>query len=150
MSWDVIKHRVGIQGSPEQVFRALTTQAGLTGWWSSSASGDVAESNRIDLTFEGLTTLQFLVRSFEVNRRLHLECLKGPEGWGGSTLLFQLNQGPREVFVSLTHDNLSREHSDINQFFQTKWPMFLVSLKEFVETGTGRPFPRDIRIQSDA
>jgi uncharacterized protein YndB with AHSA1/START domain len=133
-----------------QVFRALTTQEGFTGWWSSGASGDVIEANRIDLSFQGLTTLRLLVRSFEEDRMVYLECLDGPEGWPASTLRFELGQGANEVFVTLTHDHLNPEQADTIQYFVTKWPMFLVSLKQFVETGMGRPYPNDIRIQSDA
>ena len=35
-----ILHRIGVASSPEDVFAALTTVDGLTGWWTEETTGD--------------------------------------------------------------------------------------------------------------
>jgi hypothetical protein len=75
--------------------------------------------------------------------------LSGPEPWHGSELRFEFNESNEQVFVTLTHAAGSKTPDAAFQYFCTKWPMFLVSLKQYLETGQGMPYPNDIKIQHD-
>ena len=63
------KHRVGIDGSKEEVFATLTTNEGFAGWWASSADIKAEIGGRIDLTFDGLTVLSFEYIEIEENKK---------------------------------------------------------------------------------
>ena len=143
-----IKHRVGIVAPPQDVWAALTEAERICGWWSSSADGSSQLGGTLNLGFEGLTKLSFHVIQHQENRLLHLRNMDGPGAWSGSDLAFQLEQGEGQTFLTLNHSNDAASEEDF-QFFMTKWPIFLVSLKSYVETGKGRPFPDDIKIQAD-
>ncbi len=140
-----IKHRVGIVAPADKVWDALTTSEGLAGWWASSATVTEAE---FQLEFTGLTTLTFAVEEQIAGARLQLKSSTDPHPWGGSVLEFQLRAADDQVFVTLLHQN-PRATDEEFQFFMTKWPLFLVSLKQYAETGAGMPFPNDVKIQAD-
>ncbi len=140
-----VKHKVGIKGSPEAVFQSLTTHDGLCGWWASSASGQAETGSQIDLTFTGLAVLSFKYDELQSNERVRLKCVSGPGPWQDSELLFELELSEEQVFVTLTHQNHNAGEDDF-LYFSTKWPVYLLSLKDFIETGSGRPYPYDIKI----
>jgi hypothetical protein len=50
-----------------------------------------------------------------------------------------------------TLDGLAAGWNSENAFFHhcsTKWATFLLSLRDYVENGVGRPFPNDIKIEA--
>ena len=143
-----IKHRVGIVAPPERVWQAITDADQLSGWWASSAQWDSGTDESVSLDFEGLTTLVFNVVQREEERLLRLQNDGGLGPWNGSILEFSLHPDEGQTFVILTHENQEASDEDF-QFFTTKWPIFLVSLKGYLETGEGRPFPNDIKIEKD-
>lgn len=140
-----IKHRVGVRGSIEEIFAALTEPDDLAGWWATSASGAPEVGKTLELTFGELVTLSFLVRELQTDALVELECSSGPFPWLGSRLRFLLEVADNQIFVTMTHSNEDAE-SDSFLYFNTKWPIYLLSLRDYIETGRGRPFPGDTKI----
>ncbi|TQV88334.1 SRPBCC family protein [Aliikangiella coralliicola] len=140
-----VKHKVGIEGAIDDVFLTLTTNEGLSGWWASSTDIVAEIGGKIDLTFTDLAILNFEYQDIQVNSKVKLKCVKGPGPWQNSQLLFELEQVENQVFVTLTHQNDNATEDDF-LYFSTKWVCYLLSLKELVETGKGRPYPNDVKI----
>lgn len=141
----IVRHRVGIRGSASEIYRALTEADGLVGWWSTTAAGIVEVGRSLDLGFGGIVTLSFVVREMVPNSALRLECPDGPGAWHGSELHFALEHAEDQVFVSLVHRSDEASDDDF-LYFSTKWPLYLLSLRDLIETGKGRPSPNDIPI----
>ncbi len=146
---DKIRHRVGIKASVQDVYEAVHHPGKLTGWWATNASGGVEPGSQIELEFPGFPSFVWEIADLLPNERVRLKLISGPDPWRGSELIFELQETDSQVFVTLTHVTISETPQEAFQFFCTKWPLFLVSLKEFLETGQGRPYPNDIRIQHD-
>jgi uncharacterized protein YndB with AHSA1/START domain len=142
-----IKHRVGIKSSVQDLWEAITNPAKISNWWSSFASGSAQTGSNLHLTFDGLVTLSFTVIDCVKDRLLHLQNTGGPGAWDTSHLVFELSEDVEQTFLVLKHYNPDSSEDDF-QFFMTKWPIFLVSLKSYLETGEGRPYPHDIKIQA--
>jgi hypothetical protein len=140
-----VRHRVGIRGSTPEIFAALVEPNELSGWWATSASGASEVGKILNLTFGELVTLSFVIRHLKTNLLVHLECSSGPFPWLGSELQFALEDVDEQVFVMLTHRNTGADE-DSFLYFSTKWPLYLLSLRDFIETGSGRPYPNDIKI----
>ena len=136
-----VHHRVGIAATPEQAFACLTEPDKLTGWWASSAE----ISGNLRLGFTGLTTLEFEVVENRAPSRLLLRCLGKPATWAGASLEFRIEPTEDQTYVYLTHAKEAASDADF-LYFNTKWPLFMVSLKDYIETGVGRPYPNDQRI----
>ncbi len=147
-----IVHRVGIQASPEKVFRALSTIEGLARWWTENTRGvsDVGETivfqfHAPDGEIKGGFELEVLKQ--EPFKKVQWKCEKGPEEWIGTEITFDLKQENDFTIVLFGHRNW-RESVEFTAHCSTKWAVFLMSLKELIETGTGKPAPRDIQIDN--
>ncbi|MGY8769447.1 MAG: SRPBCC family protein [Pirellulales bacterium] len=140
-----VRHRVGMNGSLDNVFATLTTNEGFAGWWASSAVICAEIGGAVDLTFAGLTVLSFKYTDIQENKSVDIQCVTGPGPWQGSEILFALEQAEDQVFLTLTHQNSDASEDDF-LYFSTKWTCYLLSLKDFVETGKGRPYPNDVKI----
>ena len=140
-----IRHRIGILGKPEKLFWALTEAEGLSGWWSTTASGMCAKGEKLQLGFGGVVTLKFIVESVHPTSSITIVCPDGPGSWRNSKLHFELMEDDNQTFLTLTHSSPIASEDDF-LYFNTKWPVYLLSLRDLVEKGTGRPSPYDIPI----
>jgi len=140
-----IQHRVGIHGALQAVYTALTTDAGLARWWTSDTQGAGAVGSIIQFRFGGAGP-DFEVVELQPDRLVrwrHSGTM--PEDWMGTEVCFELTPVDGQVFVRFRHSGWETA-SDFMAHCNTKWGVFLLSLKDAIETGTGRPFPHDIPI----
>ena len=135
-----ILHRVGINAKPERVFAALATLEGVKGWWVTTATGDATEGGTIDF---GFCVMQ--VTEAKPGAHVHWRCTGGPDEWLGTEVVFQLKWERDQTFVLFKHAKW-REPVEFMHHCSTKWATFLLSLRERVETGAGRPAPYDLKI----
>ena len=71
-----------------------------------------------------------------------------PEAWMGTEVSFQLSHTENQTYVLFLH-SWWKERSEFMDYCSTKWPVFLLSLKDAIETGKGRTFPDDTHIDHD-
>ncbi|MFT5219166.1 MAG: hypothetical protein ACI87H_001303 [Gammaproteobacteria bacterium] len=141
---DII-HRVGIKASPEKIYELLTTDYGLSQWWTDDVSGAADVGSLIKFRFGGGGP-DFQVSELIPNKRVRWKHSGNmPEAWMGTEIVFSLDQESDQTFLSFTHGNWESP-SDFMAHCSTKWAIFMLSLKELAETGKGKPFPDDIQI----
>lgn len=129
-----------------KIFDALTTLSGLASWWTNETAGDTAQGGTITFTFGGNGGFDMRVIKSDP-AHVHWECINGPDDWIGTRIEFDIHQENDHNQVMFRHAGWSNE----NGFFHhcsTKWATFLLSLRDYVETGKGRPFPDDIKIEA--
>ncbi|MDX1353476.1 MAG: SRPBCC domain-containing protein [Thiomicrorhabdus sp.] len=140
-----INHRVGIDASPAKIYSALTTDDGLALWWTNDISGAEDVGSTIKFRFNGAGP-DFVVTELIPNKAVRWQHSGHvPESWMGTEILFQLQVDGQQTFVRFTHSNW-QESTDFMAHCSTKWAVFLISLKDAMETNQGRPFPNDIQI----
>ena len=140
-----INHRVGIKASPEKIFQTLTTNDGLTTWWTNDVSGAGGVGSTIEFRFNGGGP-DFVVTALIPNKTVRWQHSGNiPEPWMGTEISFQLETDENQTFVNFTHTNW-KETTDFMAHCSTKWAVFLLSLKDALETGQGKPFPNDVQI----
>ncbi len=140
-----INHRVGIQTTPEKIYAALTTNAGLSSWWTSDTTGAGKIGSIIKFRF-GEAGPDFQVAELiknELVRWQHSGTM--PEAWMGTEIVFELKPENGQTFVNFSHANW-KAPSDFMAHCSTKWAVFMLSLKDALETGKGQPFPDDVQI----
>jgi len=142
-----IRHRVGIRARIEDIYEATYKPQKLRSWWATSASGSDSVGSLIKLVFPGYPDHEWEIVELAENERVHLRLHSGPDPWLGSELRFEFLASTDQVFVTLTHITVAETPAEAFQYFCTKWPTFLVSLKQYLESGQGMPFPNDIKIQ---
>lgn len=135
-----ILHRVGIDAKPEKVFAALTTIEGLRGWWTNTASGNVAQGGLIEFGFCDMQVI-----AAEPGKLVHWRCTAGPDEWVNTEVTFRLEWKQDQTFVLFKHANW-KEPVEFMLHCSTKWATFLLSLRDLVEKSDGHPLPNDLRI----
>lgn len=142
-----IVHRVGITpASLDRVYDALTTIEGLSGWWASDTTGDTEVGGVLALRF-GPGGFDLAVRELEPAKHVLWEVVDGPAEWIGTTISWDLEQEDDYTIILFKHAGW-REEVEFMYHCSTKWAVFLMSLKQLVETGTGSPDPRDVQISN--
>jgi len=135
-----ILHRVGIAARPDVVFAELATLPGVRRWWQSGATGDATTGGTIDF---GFCDMQVLEAS--PGRRVHWRCTRGPAEWIGTEVAFDLAWKDDQTVVLFRHAGW-KEPVEFMHHCSTKWAVFLLSLRDALETGQGRPAPHDVKI----
>jgi hypothetical protein len=69
----------------------------------------------------------------------------GPPEWIGTHVEFRLTQSGDFTIIGFAHRGWA-EPVEFMAHCTTKWGQFLMSLKSYVETGTGAPSPDDVQI----
>lgn len=145
---DII-HKIGIKAPVSKVHTALSTVAGIAGWWTKETSGDAKPGGSIEVVFR--------LKGGDEKGRMRFELIKsspeevvwrfssGPEEWLGTDVTFALSQRGEYTIVLFGHRNW-REAVEFTSHCSMKWATFLLSLRQLIETGTGHPSPDDLKI----
>ncbi|NUS17925.1 MAG: SRPBCC domain-containing protein [Streptomyces sp.] len=140
-----ILHRIGVRNAtPGQVYAALTTLDGLSGWWAEKTTGSTEVGGVIGFRFR-VGGFDMKVVASDPGRQVRWEVVEGPEEWVGTSVHWDLRQEGDYTIVLFRHEGW-REPVEFMYHCSTKWATFLMSLKQLVETGEGAPDPRDVAI----
>jgi len=148
---DII-HRVGIRAPLPKVYEALATVEGVAGWWTKETSGVSQPGGTMEVLFssptgERLGGMKMEVTALEPDRKVCWRFTSGPEEWMGTDVVFHLSREGDHAIVLFSHRNW-RDAVEFMAHCSMKWGTFLMSLKEFVETGCGKPSPDDVKIDN--
>ncbi len=147
-----IIHRVGIKAPVQKVYDALATVEGVAGWWTENTTGQSEVGKAIVVRFHTLEgkeigSMQMQVQALDANKKVHWKFTDGPPEWIGTEVVFDLHQEDDYTIVLFHHNNW-QEEVEFKAHCSMKWGVFLMSLKELVETGKGKPSPHDVKIDN--
>ena len=145
-----ILHRIGVTSSPDDVYAALTTIDGLSGWWTEDTKGDGNVGGVIQFRFDGAPDpggFDMKVLEAQPRERVLWEVVDGPEEWVGTQIGFEMKEEDGFTIVLFSHQGW-KEPVEFMYHCSTKWATFLMSLKELIETGKGEPAPNDVKISN--
>jgi uncharacterized protein YndB with AHSA1/START domain len=156
-----IRHMVLIEAPAEAVYRAVTNQESLSGWWTPEVSAVPVLHGIARFGFGPDYFKEMRITTLHPPKLVRWDCITAVEEWVGTTISFEIESGSR--------DELLRSHPEADDqirqsgghtlsllaFSQDDWrdytPMFaecnytwgrfLRSLKALCETGKGWPWP---------
>lgn len=148
---DII-HRVGIKAPIARVYSALSTVEGVAGWWTKETSGSSTIGGTIGVRFlspdgKEIGSMTMEVMALDPNKKVHWRFKSGPKEWVETDVIFNLSQEGDYTIVLFGHKNW-REAGEFTSHCSMKWAMFMLSLKDLLETGKGKPSPNDIKIDN--
>lgn len=147
-----IVHRIGIKAPAERVYEAVTTAQGVAGWWTRDTTGTAGVGGEVNARFlhpDGteIGGMDFEMTGLEPNREARWRFTEGPPEWIGTEATFQLAEDGEMTILIFGHRNW-KEPVEFMAHCSMKWAVFLLSLRELVETGKGRPAPEDLKIDN--
>ena len=143
-----IRHRIGIRGSAAEIYTLLTTDSGLSRWWTTDTSGAGKVGSIIEFRFGGGGP-DFVIIELIPDRLVRWRHSGDiPEEWKESEISFELHEGKEQTILSFSHYNWARS-DEFLAHCSTKWGVFMMSIKSCIETGKGQPWPDDVHIDFD-
>lgn len=147
-----IMHRIGIRAPAAKVYEALATAEGVAGWWTTDTTGTAKSGGKVKVRFHhkdrGLIgEMDFEMTKLEAARAVCWRVLAGPPEWIGTDITFDLVQEGEMTLVTFGHRRW-KEPVEFMAHCSMKWAVFLLSLRELMETGKGRPAPDDLKIDN--
>jgi uncharacterized protein YndB with AHSA1/START domain len=143
-----IMHRVGVNASPRDVYNAITARDRLAGWWTADTRGQSEVGGVVHFQFGDRGFFDMKVLELQPAKRVVWEVTDGPKEWIGTKVIWELTGEGAGTTIRFKHQGW-REQVDFMGHCSTKWASFLFSLKSLLETGSGAPFPNDVRISVD-
>ena len=141
-----ILHKVGIKSSsPDDVYGALATVEGLSGWWTRDTRGESKVGGVMQFRF-GTGGFDMKVRELGPAKRVLWQVIDGPEEWVGTKISFDLKQNDDWTIVLFKHEGW-KEPVEFMHHCSTKWAVFLLSLKSLLEPAKV-PWPNEIKLDS--
>ena len=142
-----ILHRIEVRSSPNDAYKALATREGLAGWWTTDTKGTFEEGGVIQFRFGTRGGFDMKVLELDPGRLVRWEVVDGPEEWIGTTVNWELREEAEWTILLFKHEGW-REPVEFMYHCSTKWATFLMSLKQYVETGKGDPAPNDVPVSN--
>ena len=130
-------HRITITAPPAEVYRALTTEKGIKGWWTTDVKMDSNVGGKAVFGFEK-HSIVFEMRIEELRPptlvRWRCEGSNSPD-WIGTTQEFVIEpQSDEEVLLKFRHGRW-KSGGDHCYYCNTTWGHLLVNLKVYAERG---------------
>jgi len=136
-----------ISADTATVYAALTTVKGLRGWWTQDCTGETAVGDTLHFRF-GRTSKGMRIERLEPGREVHWLCthahiaadrLARRDEWVGTRIIFRLTStGDGRTRLDFEHIGLVPE-MECYDLCSGGWDYYLPSLRQFAETGRGRP-----------
>lgn len=143
-----ILHKIGIKSSTsKRVYQALTTLQGLSGWWTGSTYGEAEKIGGIIQFRFNSGGFDMEVVDLEGERYVLWRVVDGPEEWVGTMIHFDIQQEADWTIILFCHQGW-RSPGEFMHHCNTKWAVFLLSLKALLETGAGTPAPNETKLDA--
>jgi uncharacterized protein YndB with AHSA1/START domain len=127
VTYDIL-HTVGINATAPSVYAALTTKAGLAGWWTEQVTGDPNAGGVLQFCFDSHGRNDMKVLELVQNRHIAWECVAGAPEWIATRITFDLKENDGETKVLFAQRGW-REQVEFMHYCSTKWAVYLVGLK---------------------
>jgi uncharacterized protein YndB with AHSA1/START domain len=146
-----ILHRIGIKAPMAKVYEAIATPKGVSGWWTTDATGDSKIGGTVVTRFYAdgklLGGFDLTILESRPDSRVVWEVAEGPPEWVGTKIRFDMKEEDGFTVILFKHEGW-KEPAEFMYHCSSKWAVFLLSLKSLVETGMGQPSPNDVRISN--
>ncbi len=147
---DII-HRIGIKAPASRVYKAVSTVAGVAGWWTKETLGESTKGGTLIFRFRAddgsiMGEMHGRVAELKPGKRVRWRVTDGPPEWIGTDITFDLSKGGGGKTIVIFGHRGWKKPAEFMAHCSMKWATFLLSLRQLVETGKGRPAPRDLKI----
>jgi hypothetical protein len=133
--------QVDANADRDTVVKALSTQAGINGWWTDRATVPETVGQTLELTFPGMPMPFDLELTERSDDRIEWLSKSFPPPWAGTRVVWQLSSDPdgAGTRIDMRHTGWEQD-SPIIGIVTVGWGQILANLKGFVESGSPQPF----------
>lgn len=138
-----IRHLLKIAAEPHRVYQALTTASGIREWWTDNADLDEQVGGKGVFRFAYGQTVETVVQLINLQEPVLVTWAVlnsfRPEQ-DGTIINFELRPDGNGTLLHFSQSGYAQA-DDTYALMNTGWAYYLVSLKQYLETGKGAPSP---------
>ena len=135
-----ILHVLNVASSPEDVFKAITTANGLSGWWSTKVTAEENVGGSVAFTFRGDFNPIMEITKFNKYSLIVWKCIDGHDPWKNNQFIFELKRHEELVQLKFIQNYAVELSDEAYGIYNFNWGYYLQSLKEYCENGIGKPY----------
>ena len=139
-----ILHQIQIDAPQEAVYRAVATSEGVRNWLSRDADMGVTIGSNGEIRFAGGTRiLKLRIEELKPSSRVAWKVLSAAmPTWADTTVEFGMDAEGTGTKLRFAHRGF-QQADELFAMSATIWASFLISMKQYLETGKGTPHPDD-------
>ena len=157
-----IHHELLIGAPADKIYNAITTQEGLSAWWTPETKAKPELNSVARFPFGPDYFKEMKIVELKPSALVKWNCIAGADEWIGTTISFQLHPGDKSTLLNshpevrgqvqqqgnfdkgallIFHHDDWKEYTPMFAECSYTWGQFLKSLKLLCETGKGKPWP---------
>jgi uncharacterized protein YndB with AHSA1/START domain len=141
-----IWHEILIKASTNEVYQAVSDVKNIAHWWTTGARGESEIGKHLEFWFGDFCAAVMEVTLLKPRELVRWRVTPKVESdWTHTEVEFKIFRVNDQTVLHFRHSNW-REDAKMFPHCSLGWAIFLLSLKEFVETGKGRPYPYDMPV----
>jgi uncharacterized protein YndB with AHSA1/START domain len=134
-----IRHYLIINAPIGKVYEAITTQEGLSNWWTADTIAKPEIGFLNEFKFGNNYHNKMRVKVLDENQLIVWICEDGDREWINTKISFKLSVKGDKTVLQFSQENWA----DTTEFYAScnyNWGRFMASLQSLCETGTGKAF----------
>jgi uncharacterized protein YndB with AHSA1/START domain len=136
---ETIRHQLPIDSNTDIIYRALSDQTGLAGWWTTDVETTATVGGYAAFTFGDAYFIKMKITELIPGQLVSWECVEGDKEWIGTHIRFRIEVKENRCFLKFEHADW-QEATDFFASCNYNWGWYLSSLKSYCETGGGKPY----------
>ncbi len=131
-----ILHQLTIAAPPEKVYKAITEEQAY--WWTPEADARTQVGAVSEFTFPSGFVIKLETTQLEPGRQVQYLVKKAIPDWSGTRVTWEMTPVAKGTKVLFGHRDFASVTDSLASASFT-WAWYLNSLKDYLETGKGRP-----------
>ena len=141
-----IWHELLVNASPAKLYEEVAKPEGLAHWWTTGARGGSEVGECLEFWFDDFCASVAEIMTLIPGELVRWHIIGGAaKDWLETDVEFKIIHDSSRTILHFRHSNW-KEHAKQFPHCTMGWAIFLLSLKEFAETGKGRPYPYDMPV----
>jgi len=128
-----LKHQIGIKSSPEKVYAALTTQAGLRRWWTADATTEERIGGKAEFGFDKRATVfRMKIENLNPGKEVLWSCHGDNPEWSGTKLTWSISGEKGMSVLRFTHSGW-KAATEFFAICNSSWGELMHRLRDYAE-----------------
>ena len=138
-----LRHQIPINAAPEKVYAALSTQAGLRGWWTLDATADEKVGGKAEFGFDNRQTIfRMNIEKLEPGKQVVWSCHGEQPEWIGTILTWDIRREGNITMLRFTQGGW-KSMSEMYAMCNSSWGELVHRLRDYAEDKNPGPHWRD-------
>jgi uncharacterized protein YndB with AHSA1/START domain len=128
-----IRHQIPIKATPDKVYAAIATQAGLRGWWTADTRADETVGGKAEFGFSrrGMV-FRMTIEALDPGKRVVWSCHGDQPEWNGTILTWEITRDDDGTTLRFVQSNW-QAMTDFCASCNSTWGELMYRLKDHVE-----------------